>query len=88
MSGDTISIVSHVVRYCKKNYENNGDTKQLLNETIVLLGYLSLDNSHLQAKVYDQGLLGELCNLPTKFIMEKTLVEILMPTLCCLVHKN
>lgn len=88
VTGESTTLLSHVVRFCKHNYDNSIDVKQLLNESIVLLGYLALDNTQFQLCTYEQGLLGELCNLPTKFLIEKTLIEILMPTLCCFIHRN
>lgn len=51
-STETIVLLSHVVGYSNINYDSGADIKQLLNESIVLLGYLSLDNPIVQSKAH------------------------------------
>lgn len=49
-----------MVRYCKQEMEEcpgNHHAKSLLNEIIILLAYLSLEDTTIQKKIYEIGLL-------------------------------
>jgi len=54
----------------------------------VVLGYICFENSDIQTKLNESRIVNELCNLPTNFIYDKRCVEVLMPTLCCLVYHH
>lgn len=53
-----------------------------------MLGAISFENADIQSKINDSKILYELCNLPTNFVVDKKCVEVLMPTLCCLVYRH
>lgn len=54
----------------------------------MVLGYLCFENAEIQTKLNHCKIVTELCNLPTNFIYDKRCVEVLMPTLCCLVYRH
>jgi hypothetical protein len=65
-----------MIRYCKREMEEYNDSphaKSLLNELIILLGYLSREDGAVQKKLYDSGLLEEIFNLPVHYIMDSYL---------------
>lgn len=89
VSCDFLLRLRHVILTCNQFYGKNNDINELLNQTIILLGYVSLENPTNQQRINENKTLYEIVeNLPTDFQINKTLVEILMPTLCCLIHNN
>lgn len=86
-----ISASCTMIRYCKREmeeYNDNPHAKSLLNELIILLGYLSREDIVIQKKLYDSGLLEEIFNLPVHYIMDSYLREVYIPTFCCLINDN
>ena len=71
-----------------EEYSDNPHAKSLLNELIIILGYLARDDIEIQKKLYDSGLLGEIFNLPVHYIMDSYLREVYIPTFCCLIYDN
>ena len=62
--------------------------RALLNELILLLGYLGGSEGGFQKKLGESGLLEELFNLPVQYLMDGYLREVHIPTFCCLIHDN
>lgn len=42
----------------------------------------------MQSKINQSHIISDLCNLPTKFVVDKKSIEVLIPTLCSLVFDN
>jgi hypothetical protein len=69
--------------YTNENHDKNEDTKELLHESILFIGYLSMENEKTQ-QILTRGentILQKLCNLPFPYFSDKKLKEILYPTL-------
>lgn len=81
-------MLAFMLRYSKEYCEQSEDLRQLLNKLIVLVGYLAYDNVPIQNKINQHHIISDLCNLPTKFLVDKKSIEILVPTLCCIVYAN
>ncbi len=66
------------------------DTKELLHETLLLIGYFCLNNEKNQALLCkgESTLLQKLCNLPFPYFCDKKLKEILFPSLIQASYKN
>jgi hypothetical protein len=80
-----------LIVYCKKEYEqedSNNNSKLLLNEIIVFLGYIGLEDPSVQKKIYESLIFEEISNLPIQFMMDPNLREIITPTICCLIYEN
>lgn len=71
-----------------EEFNNSVHPKSLLNEIIILLGYLSFEDAGVQKKMYESGLLEEIFNLPVQYIMDGYLRDVHIPTFCCLIHEN
>lgn len=70
--------------------EQQEDSKELLHEAILLVGYFGFQNEKNQ-QVLCKGettLLQKLCNLPFPYFCDKKLKEILFPTLVQISYKN
>ena len=64
------------IKYCKREMEefnSTGPSKQLLNEIIILLGYLSLEEAGMQRRLYESAVLEEAFNLPIQYLMDASL---------------
>ena len=66
------------------------DVKELLNETLLFIGYFCLENETNQT-ILQRGencILQKLCNLPFVYFMDKINKEILYPTFISVGYKN
>lgn len=91
LMGSFISSICTMVYYCKREMEESSNClhpKSLLNELIILLGYMSFEDITVQKRLYESGLLEEVFNLPVQYIMDSYLREVHIPTFCCLIHQN
>jgi len=88
LAGDIWPSLLHLLLYTKDHYQESKDIKELLDLLIVVLGYICFENSEVQTKLNESRIVNELCNLPTNFVVDKRCVEVLMPTLCCLVYHH
>ena len=63
--------------------EKQEDSKELLHETILLIGYFSLHNEKNQALLCkgESTIIQKLCGLPIAYFHDKKMKEILFPTL-------
>lgn len=71
-----------------EEYSDSTHSKSLLNEIIIFLGYLSLEDTDVQRKLYELGVLEEVFNLPVQYIMDSYLRDVHIPTFCCLINDN
>lgn len=76
-------LMNYLLVYCHENYEKSEDTKELLHETLLFIGYLCLDNEKTQKilQLGEKTLMQKLCNLPFPYFTDKKMKEILFPTL-------
>ena len=89
--GPFINSCCTMIHYCKREMEDSNNClhpKSLLNELIVLLGYMSFEDLTVQKRLMESGLLEEIFNLPVQYIMDSNLREVHIPTFCCLIHDN
>jgi len=88
-------IFSYLLTYCTEYYDHSEDVRDLLQEVLItfradvqivlLVGYFTLNNPKNQEQMArgETTIIQKLCNLPCSFIIEKSLKEILFPTLIC-----
>ena len=89
--GSFVGSCCTMIRYCKRQmqeYSDSAHPKSLLNEILIFLGYLSLEDTDVQRKLYESGLLEEVFNLPVQYIMDSYLRDVHIPTFCCLINDN
>jgi len=85
--------VMFILDYCTNNLELNDEVAELLNETLLLLGYFTYLNPTNQA-VLSRGfgnntIIARLTTLPYNYFMGNTMErDVLFPTLLCAVYKN
>lgn len=83
-------ILNYILVYTVDTLDTQEDSKELLHETILLTGYLCLNNEKNQMILCkgENTLLQKLCNLPFTYFCDKKLKEILYPTLIQASYKN
>lgn len=76
-------LFNYILYYTVETAENQEDSKELLHETLLLIGYFALFNEKHQEILCrgENTLLQKLCNLPFPYFCDKKLKEILFPTL-------
>ena len=76
-------LLNYLLVYAQENYDKCEDTKELLHETMLFIGYFCLDNENTQAilTLGENTIMQKLCNLPFPYFTDKKLKEILFPTL-------
>jgi hypothetical protein len=75
-----------LLTYCSVHFDKSQDYRELLNESILLLGYFSVLNPHNQTVLSkgDKSLIQKLTeNIPVGFIMERKLKDVLFPSIIC-----
>ena len=83
-------IFHYILSYSLDHLENSDDAKELLHETILLIGYFTLLDNKLQT-IMVQGeltLTQKLFSLPFNYFFDSKLKEIFMPTAICLSFEN
>lgn len=89
--GNFLASLQRLVVYCKTEFEeypDNSSAKCILNETIVLIGYIGLNDLVVRKRIAEAGLLEEVFNMPIQYIMDAHLRDIVIPTICSLVYQN
>lgn len=83
-------IFNFILSYSLDHLENSDDTKELLHETTLLIGYFTLQDSKLQSIMLkgEVTLAQRLFSLPFKYFSDAKLKEILMPTVICMSYEN
>lgn len=83
----------YILDYCITNYENNDEIPELMNETILLIGYFTYLNNENQALMIkgfgNNSILSRLTALPYNYFVGNTMEkDVLFPTMICAVYKN
>ena len=83
-------MLHYLLVYTHENYDKNEDTRELLHETMMLIGYYCLQNEECQQILHrgENTILQKLCNLPFPYFSDKKLKEILFPTLIMCSYKS
>jgi len=83
-------LINYLLVYSHENYDKNEDTKELLHETLLFIGYFALLNEQTQALLGrgENTIMQKLCNLPFPYFCDKKLKEILFPTLIMASYKS
>ncbi|CAI2369130.1 unnamed protein product [Moneuplotes crassus] len=81
--------LNYIVKYCYL-FEDQDESKDILYETLLMIGYYTLMNPKGQEKVRsgEHSVLLKLCQLDISFFMDKQKKDILFPTLICLSYKD
>lgn len=82
-------VLNYIVKYCHF-FEDQEEVKDILYETLLMIGYYTLFNKQAQEKIRlgENSVLLKLCQLDISFFMEKQKKDVLFPTLICLSYKN
>lgn len=82
-------VLNFIVKYCYL-FEDQDESKDILYQTLLMIGYYTLMNKQGQEKIRsgEHSLLLKLCQLDISFILEKQKKDILFPTLIWLSYKN
>lgn len=83
LSDKLYHLLNYLLVYAQENYDKCEDTKELLHETLLFIGYFCVDNENTQAilTLGENTIMQKLCNLPFPYFTDKKLKEILFPTL-------
>lgn len=83
-------LLNYLLVYTHENYDKNEDTKELLHETLMFIGYYCLLNEKTQQILHrgENTALQKMCNLPFPYFSDKKLKEILFPTLIMASYKS
>lgn len=83
-------LLNYLLVYTHENYDKCNDTKELLHETLLFIGYFCMLNESTQNLLHrgENTILQKLCNLPFPYFSDKKLKEILFPTLIAASYKS
>jgi len=83
-------LLNYLLVYTHENYDKCEDTKELLHETLMFIGYFCMLNENNQQILHrgENTILQKLCNLPFPYFSDKKLKEILFPTLISASYKS
>ncbi len=83
-------IFNFIISYALDHFENSDDTKELLHETILLIGYFSLLDHKLQMILLkgEVTVIQRLFSLPFNYFFDTKLKELFMPTAICVSYEN
>ena len=76
-------LLNFLLSYVETNIDQNEDVRELLHETLLLIGYFCLlneDNQHVVCRG-ENSILQKLCNLPFGYFFDKKKKEVLFPAL-------
>lgn len=82
-------VMNYIVKYCHF-YEDQDETRDILYEALIMIGYYTLLNEQGQAKIRsgENSLLLKLCQLDISFFIDKQKKDVLFPTMICLSFKD
>lgn len=83
-------LLNFLLTYAERNIDQNDDVKDLLHETLILIGYFCLlkeDNQNIVTRG-ENSMLQKICNLPFGYFFDKKKKEILFPTLIAATYQN
>jgi hypothetical protein len=83
-------LFNYLLLYTVETYEQHEDSRELLHETLLMIGYFCISNEKHQQVLCkgENTILQKLCNLPFPYFCDKKLKEILFPTLVQASYKN
>ena len=83
-------MFNYLLVYSSENSDQNEDCKELLHETLLMIGYFCLNNEKNQQLMCrgENTILQKLCNLPFPYFSDKKFKEILFPTLIAVTDKS
>jgi hypothetical protein len=83
-------LFNYILFYTTETANKQEDSKELLHETILFIGYFCLNNEKNQALLCkgESTIIQKLCALPISYFHDKKLKEILFPTLIQASYKN
>ncbi|CDW90779.1 UNKNOWN [Stylonychia lemnae] len=83
-------LFNYLLYYTIETIDQQEDSKELLHETLLLIGYFTLNHEKHQQILCkgENTLIQKLCNLPFTYFCDKKLKEILFPTLIQVSYKN
>lgn len=83
-------LLNYLLVYSHENFDRCEDTKELLHETLMFIGYYCLLNEKTQQILHrgENTILQKLCNLPFPYFSDKKFKEILFPTLIMASYKS
>lgn len=76
-------LFNYILFYTVETASNHEDSKELLHETILLIGYFCMHNEKNQVLLCrgENTIIQKLCGLPIAYFHDKKLKEILFPSL-------
>jgi len=82
-------VLNYIVKYCYL-FEDQNESKDILYETLIMIGYYTLLNQPAQKKIRsgENSVIQKLWQLDISFFMEKQKKDILFPTLICMSYKD
>lgn len=83
-------LLNFLLSYTETNIDQNEDVKELLHETLILIGYFCLLKEEHQNIITrgENSILQKLCNLPFGYFFDKKKKEVLFPTLIAATYQN
>jgi hypothetical protein len=84
-------LINYILYYTVETAgEKQEDSKELLHETILMIGYFCLHNEKNQALLCkgESTIIQKLCGLPIAYFHDKKMKDILFPTLIQASYKN
>lgn len=88
---DSIScVIGYLISYCIDHIEDSDETKELLHETILFIGYICLLDNKIQNLMLkgESTILQKIISLPFNYYFDTKLKEIFLPTLITLTFEN
>lgn len=83
-------VFTFLINYSLDHLENSDETKELLHETLLLIGYICILEPKIQALMLkgEVNLIRKISSLPFNYFFDKKLKEILMPTMISMTYDN
>jgi hypothetical protein len=90
LSDQLYHLLNYLLVYSAEYYDKNEDSRELLHEALLFIGYFchSSDEGQRLVQRGENTILQKLCNLPFPYFNDKKLKEILFPTLIEVSYRN
>lgn len=90
LSDQLYHLLNYLLVYSAEYYDKNEDSRELLHEALLLIGYFCHSSEEGQRLIQrgENTILQKLCNLPFPYFNDKKLKEILFPTLVQASYRN
>ena len=83
-------VFNYIINY-SLDYLDNDETKEILHESLLMIGYISLLEPKLQLQLLkgsESTLIQKIFSLPFNYFFDKKLKEILMPSIISMTYEN